>query len=134
MARIQEAADQAGPMVKLVYRFRPRMMKKLTGREPPPGSGIEPMEIWAHQPKMMSGMGKFHQAVRKGDSRRRAAQEPGRAEGRADDRLRVLRRPRLADLSQLRASPTRSCWRCRATARATCSPSARSWRSTTRSP
>ena len=55
-------------MVKLVYRFGPRMMKKLTGRVPQSGSGIEPMEIWAHQPKMMMGMGKFNQAVRKGKS------------------------------------------------------------------
>ncbi|HEX4035921.1 MAG TPA: carboxymuconolactone decarboxylase family protein [Solirubrobacteraceae bacterium] len=41
-------------------------MKKLTGRNPRTGSGLEPMEIWAHQPKMMFGMGKFNQAVRKG--------------------------------------------------------------------
>src|SRR5260370_32618657 len=44
------------------------MMKKLTGRAPQTGSGIEPMEIWAHQPKMMMGMGRFNQAVRKGKS------------------------------------------------------------------
>jgi 4-carboxymuconolactone decarboxylase len=43
-------------------------MKKMTGRQPMHGSGIEPVEIWAHQPKMMSGMGKFQQAVRKGKS------------------------------------------------------------------
>jgi alkylhydroperoxidase family enzyme len=67
MARIQGVApQQAGPMVKLVYRFMRRGMKKLTGREPARGSGIEPVEVWAHQPKMMSGMGKFQQAVRKG--------------------------------------------------------------------
>ncbi|MBV8956837.1 MAG: carboxymuconolactone decarboxylase family protein [Solirubrobacterales bacterium] len=40
----------------------------MTGREAVRGSGIEPIEIWAHQPKMMSGMGKFQQAVRKGDT------------------------------------------------------------------
>jgi 4-carboxymuconolactone decarboxylase len=55
-------------MVKLVYRLGPRMMKKLTGRAPQTGSGLEPMELWAHQPKMMIGMGKFNQAVRKGKS------------------------------------------------------------------
>jgi AhpD family alkylhydroperoxidase len=67
MARIQGVSKrQAGPMVRLVYRLGPRMMKKLTGREPETGSGLEPMEIWAHQPKMMIGMGKFNQAVRKG--------------------------------------------------------------------
>ncbi len=67
MARIQGVRqDQAGPMVKLIYWFMRRGMKKLTGREPTYGTGIEPVEIWAHRPKMMSGMGKFQQAVRKG--------------------------------------------------------------------
>ena len=67
MARIQGVPrSQAGPMAKLAYRFGPRMMKKLTGRDPHTGSGIEPIEIWAHQPKMMVGMGRFNQAVRKG--------------------------------------------------------------------
>src|SRR5260370_20721611 len=42
------------------------MMKKLTGGDPQTGTGIEPIEIWAHQPKMMIGMGRFNQAVRKG--------------------------------------------------------------------
>ena len=69
MARIQGVAqDQAGPMVRLVYRFMRRGMKKMTGREAAHGSGIEPVEVWAHQPKMMSGMGKFQGAVRKGNS------------------------------------------------------------------
>ena len=53
-------------MVKLVYTFGARAMRKLTGRDPQTGNGIEPMEIWAHQPKMMMGMGRFNQAVRKG--------------------------------------------------------------------
>src|SRR5277367_6548898 len=69
MARIQGVSkSQAGPMVRLVYRLGPRMIKKLTGREPQTGSGLEPMEIWAYQPKMMFAMGKFNQAVRKGKS------------------------------------------------------------------
>jgi AhpD family alkylhydroperoxidase len=69
MARIQGVPqDQAGPMVRLVYWFMRKGMKKLTGREAAHGSGIEPVEIWAHQPKMMSGMGKFQQAVRKGNA------------------------------------------------------------------
>jgi AhpD family alkylhydroperoxidase len=69
MARINgvPAAD-AGLKVKLVYRLGPRMMRKLTGREPQVGRGIEPMEIWAHQPKMMFGVGKFNQSVRKAHS------------------------------------------------------------------
>ena len=69
MARIDGVPqEQAGPIVKLVYRLMRKGMKKLTGRQPAHGSGIEPVEIWAHQPKMMSGMGKFQQAVRKGRS------------------------------------------------------------------
>ena len=69
MARIQGVPrEQAGPVVKLVYRFMRKGTKKMTGREPARGSGIEPVEIWARQPKMMSGMGKFQGAVRKGNS------------------------------------------------------------------
>jgi alkylhydroperoxidase family enzyme len=69
MARIEGVSkSQAGPIVKLVYRFGPRMMTKMTGRDPQAGTGIEPIEIWAHQPKMMVGMGRFNQAVRKGKS------------------------------------------------------------------
>jgi alkylhydroperoxidase family enzyme len=69
MARIEGVQkSQAGLTVKIAYRFGPRMMKKLTGREPERGNGIEPMEIWAHQPKMMIGMGRFNQAIRKGKS------------------------------------------------------------------
>ncbi len=69
MARIQGVPqNQAGPMVKVVYWFMRRGMTKMTGREAMHGSGIEPVEIWAHQPKMMSGMGKFQQAVRKADT------------------------------------------------------------------
>ena len=68
MARIQGVPqDQAGPIVKLVYRFMGRGMKKMTGRDARHGSGIEPLELWARQPKMMSAMGKFQGAVRKGD-------------------------------------------------------------------
>lgn len=69
MARIQGVPQsKAGPMVRLVYMFMRKGMKKLTGRDPAYGSGIEPVEVWAYQPKMMSGMGKFQQAVRKGRS------------------------------------------------------------------
>jgi AhpD family alkylhydroperoxidase len=69
MARIQGVpAKEAGPVVRLVYRFMRRGMTKMTGRAPAHGSGLEPLEIWAHQPKMMTGMGKFQGAVRKGDA------------------------------------------------------------------
>jgi AhpD family alkylhydroperoxidase len=67
MARIEGVSkSKAGPVVKLVYRFGPRMMTKMTGRDPQTGTGIEPIEIWAYQPKMMIGMGRFNQAIRKG--------------------------------------------------------------------
>ena len=67
MARIEGVPkSKAGLMVKLVYKFGPRMMRKLTGSDPQTGTGLEPMEIWAHQPKMMMGMGRFNQAIRKG--------------------------------------------------------------------
>jgi alkylhydroperoxidase family enzyme len=66
MARIQGVQkSEAGPMVKLVYRLGPRMMRKLTGREASIGGGIEPLEIWAHKPKLMMAMGKFNGAIRK---------------------------------------------------------------------
>jgi AhpD family alkylhydroperoxidase len=69
MSRIQGVSkNEAGLTVRLVYRLGPRMMKKLTGREPQTGSGMEPIEVWAHQPKMMIGMSKFNQAVRRGKS------------------------------------------------------------------
>ncbi|HTP23009.1 MAG TPA: carboxymuconolactone decarboxylase family protein [Solirubrobacteraceae bacterium] len=69
MARIQGVPrEEAGPIVRVVYRFMRRGMKNMTGRDPAHGSGIEPVEVWAHQPKMMSGMGKFQQAVRKGNT------------------------------------------------------------------
>jgi alkylhydroperoxidase family enzyme len=69
MARIHGVPqEQAGPIVKLVYRLMRKGTKKMTGRDAAHGTGIEPVEIWAHQPKMMSGMGKFQQAVRKGNT------------------------------------------------------------------
>ena len=67
MARIQGVTRrQASPMTKLIYGFGPRMLRKLAGREAQVGSGIEPFQIWAYQPKMMMGMGRFNRAVRKG--------------------------------------------------------------------
>jgi AhpD family alkylhydroperoxidase len=120
MARIDGVPqDQAGPMVRLVYRFMRRGMKKMTGREAAHGSGIEPLEIWAVRPKMMNGMGRFQQAVRKGtavDERLRnlvelkGAQMIGcefcvdlgsqicRNSGLSDDELLALPRYRSSDL------------------------------------
>ena len=69
MARIEGVQqDQAGPMIKLVYRFMRKGLKKMTGREPAHGDGLGPLEIWAYQPKVMTGMGRFQGAVRKADT------------------------------------------------------------------
>jgi alkylhydroperoxidase family enzyme len=67
MARIEGVPPKkASPMTKLVYRLGPRMTRKLTGRDPQHGTGLEPIEIWAHAPKMMVAMGKFNGPMRKG--------------------------------------------------------------------
>ncbi len=67
MTRIEGVAkSDAGFTVRLAYRFGPKMMRKLTGREPLRGTGLEPMEVWAHQPRMMMAMGRYNQAIRKG--------------------------------------------------------------------
>ena len=69
MARIPGVSKaNAGPVVRLTYRFGPRMMRKLTGRDPQRGNGLEPMEIWAYAPKMMIALGRFNQGIRKGKS------------------------------------------------------------------
>ena len=66
MARIQGVPRaQAGPFVRLVYRFAGRGFQKLTGRPPARGSGLEPVEIWARRPKLMSAMGRFQGTVRR---------------------------------------------------------------------
>jgi AhpD family alkylhydroperoxidase len=67
MARIQGVPqDKAGPLLRIMFFFMRRSMKKLTGREPARGTGIEPVEVWAVRPKMMMGMGYFQGAVRAG--------------------------------------------------------------------
>jgi alkylhydroperoxidase family enzyme len=69
MPRIEGVSRKhASPMTKLAYRFGPRMMRKLTGRDPQTGTGLEPMTIWAYSPKMMMAMGKFNGPMRKGKS------------------------------------------------------------------
>jgi alkylhydroperoxidase family enzyme len=67
MARIEGVPRQkASPMTRLVYRLGPRMTRKLTGRDPQTGTGLEPIAIWAYAPKMMVAMGKFNGPMRKG--------------------------------------------------------------------
>jgi alkylhydroperoxidase family enzyme len=65
MARVEGVSrKQASPMTKLIYRFGPSMTKKLTGRDPQIGTGIEPFTIWAYSPKMMMAVGKFNRPMR----------------------------------------------------------------------
>lgn len=67
MARIEGVSrKQASPITKVVYRLGPRMTKKLTGREPQTGTGLEPIRVWAHSPRMMVAMGRFSGTMRKG--------------------------------------------------------------------
>ena len=64
MARIPAVtSSQAGPKTKLVFRFGPKMMEKLTGRRP--DNGLEPIAIYAHAPELMGGILKIEQATAK---------------------------------------------------------------------
>ncbi len=66
MARAEGvSASEGGLVVKLVYRFGPGQMKKLTGRAAQRGTGMEPLAIWAYKPKLLTAMGKYNGAVRK---------------------------------------------------------------------
>jgi hypothetical protein len=54
MARIAGvSAREAGPYVKLAYRFTRRSMKQLAGRET--DRMIEPLEMYAHVPGLLRG-------------------------------------------------------------------------------
>ena len=43
MARVEGVSKSRPVRRQLVYRFGPRVMKKMTGRDPQAGSGIEPI-------------------------------------------------------------------------------------------
>lgn len=57
------SARDAGPYVKLAYRFTRRGIARLTGREPE--GMIEPIEVLAHVPGLLRGYGKLEQASAK---------------------------------------------------------------------
>ncbi|MBD0253736.1 MAG: carboxymuconolactone decarboxylase family protein [Rubrobacter sp.] len=64
MARIDGvSAGEAGLRVKLAYFFTRRALGRLTGREPE--RMIEPLELYAHAPGLMSAYGKIEQATAK---------------------------------------------------------------------
>lgn len=64
MARIPAVTrSQAGPKTKLILRFGPRMMQKMTGRRPE--NGLEPIAIYAHAPELLGGILKIEQATAK---------------------------------------------------------------------
>ena len=57
------SARQAGPLVKLGYRFARRHIARLTGREPE--GMIGPVEMYAHVPELLRGYAKLEQATAK---------------------------------------------------------------------
>jgi alkylhydroperoxidase family enzyme len=59
------SASDGGMIVKLAYRFGPKQMRKLTGRAPRHGSGLEPLAVWGYKPKLLMAMGRYNGAVRK---------------------------------------------------------------------
>ena len=64
MARIAGvSAHEAGPYVKLAYHFTRRSIAQLTGREP--ARIIEPLEMYAHVPRLLRGYAKLEQATAK---------------------------------------------------------------------
>lgn len=89
MARIPAVtSSQAGLKTKLILRFGPKMMEKLTGRRPE--NGLEPIAIYAHAPELLGGVLKVEQATAKAD--------------RVDDGLK--------NLAQLKASTIIGCEYC----------------------
>jgi 4-carboxymuconolactone decarboxylase len=62
MARIAGvSARDAGLRVRLTYYFTRRQLKRLTGRAP--GRMLEPLEVYAHVPGLLQGVGSLEQAT-----------------------------------------------------------------------
>jgi AhpD family alkylhydroperoxidase len=53
----------AGLKARLVLRFGPMMMKRMAGTAP--ANGLEPVAVYAHAPRLLSGILKFEQASAK---------------------------------------------------------------------
>jgi AhpD family alkylhydroperoxidase len=78
------SAREAGPYVKLAYRFTRRSLKQLTGREPE--RMIEPLEMYAHVPGLLRGYARLEQATARLH--------------RLDKRLRALAELKAATITQ----------------------------------
>jgi 4-carboxymuconolactone decarboxylase len=84
MARIRGvSAREAGPLVRLGYRFARRQLRRLSGRAPE--RMLEPIEMYAHLPGLLRGYARLEQAT---------AGLRG-----VDDRLKVLAELKVATLT-----------------------------------
>ena len=123
MTRIDLVSKRsANPFV----RFAQAASRRQLGRD------VDPVGVYAHTPGLLMGYGAFERATAKQQPRAGAPEGARRDQGRGDRQLRVLLRHRLLASRTTRASARRSCWRCRAIATATSSPSWRGSCSTTR--
>lgn len=62
MARLPSVSSRdAGPGIKLAYFFTRRALRDMTGREP--AGMLEPLEVYAHAPRLMKGYGRMEQAT-----------------------------------------------------------------------
>ena len=131
MARIAGVSTRdAGLKVRLAYYFTRRQIARLAGRETE--RMIEPVQVYAHLPGVLSAYGRLEQATAKLD--------------RLEDRFKALAELKAATLTNCEycidlgsqiarrwgLSDGHSCWRFPATGRATCSTTPRSSCSTTR--
>ena len=64
MARVSRVEPrQARPLVRVIYHIARRQVGELTGRSPE--HMIEPVEVYAHLPRLLMGYGRFEQASAK---------------------------------------------------------------------
>jgi AhpD family alkylhydroperoxidase len=64
MPRIDGVSDDhAGPFLKVAYRFARRQIGRLTGRSPE--RMIEPIQMYAHAPRLLWGIAQLEQATAK---------------------------------------------------------------------